>query len=201
MVIVNGEGTGGTTTLSAGNAIRSDEPLREIGIRLDSEFEELAGEVPASTAHQRTWSAPTRRLFEASERLGLEPRPTPKMIDDQRCRRCGRCVLGCPNRAKWDSRRFLEQAMGRGAELITGCRVRRVVIRDGRAVGVVARVGRGESSSRPTWWSSARAGWAPLPCWNARASPASPGFSSTLSCAWPLPGRTAGSTASFPCLS
>jgi ferredoxin len=141
MVIVNGAGPGGTTTLSTGNALRSDEALRELGILLDREFEELAREVPASTAHQRTWSAPTRRLFEISERLELQPRPMPKMIDDRRCRRCGRCVLGCPNGAKWDSRRFLGQAMANGARLVSGARVQRVVIRDGRAVGVKARIG------------------------------------------------------------
>ena len=141
MVHVNGAGTGGTTTLSAGNALRMDEPLRQIGIRLDREFEELAREVPASTGHQRTWSAPTRRLFEIGERLGLQPRPTPKMIDFGRCRRCGRCVLGCPNGAKWDSRRFLDTAIERGARLVCGARVRKVVIRNGRAVGVRVRVG------------------------------------------------------------
>ena len=141
MVHVNGAGTGGTTTLSAGNVLRMDEPLREIGIELDPEFEELSREVPASTAHQRTWSEPTRRLFEIGERLGLEPRPTPKMIDFGRCRRCGRCVLGCPNGAKWDSRRFLDRAIEKGARLVSGARVREVVIRDGRAVGVRARIG------------------------------------------------------------
>jgi choline dehydrogenase-like flavoprotein len=141
MIHVNGAGTGGTTTLSAGNALRMDEPLREIGIRLDREFEELSREVPVSTAHQRTWSESTRRLFEIGERLGLQPRPTPKMIDFGRCRRCGRCVLGCPNGAKWDSRRFLDQAIEKGARLVSGAKVRNVVIREGRAVGVRVRMG------------------------------------------------------------
>ena len=141
MIIVHGAGPGGTTTLSAGNAIRSDEALRQIGITLDREFEELSHEVPASTAHQRTWSEPTRRLFEISEHLGLQPRPIPKLIDDRRCRRCGRCVLGCPNGAKWDSRRFLDRAIEKGARLTSGARVREVVIREGRAVGVRARIG------------------------------------------------------------
>ncbi|RPI58868.1 MAG: extracellular solute-binding protein, partial [Chloroflexi bacterium] len=75
------------------------------------------------------------------EELGLEPRPTPKMVDDGRCRRCGRCVLGCPHGAKWDSRRFLDDARAKGARVLTGCRVREVVVRGGRAVGVRARVG------------------------------------------------------------
>ncbi len=141
MVHVNGAGTGGTTTLSAGNVLRMDEPLREIGINLDREFEELSHEIPASTAHQRTWSEPTRRMFEIGEGLGLRPRPTPKMIDFGRCRRCGRCVLGCPNGAKWDSRRFLDKAIEKGAKLVSGARVRNVVLREGRAVGVRVRIG------------------------------------------------------------
>jgi len=141
MVLVNGLGTGGTTTLSTGNALRMDESLKAIGVDLDAELDQLAREVPASTDHQRSWSEPTRKLFEVSRDLGLEPRPTPKMVDYGRCRRCGRCVLGCPYGAKWDSRRFLDQAVALGAELLTGCTVRRVVIRGGRAVGVKVRFG------------------------------------------------------------
>jgi choline dehydrogenase-like flavoprotein len=141
MVMVNGVGTGGTTTLSAGNALRMDGCLREIGIDLDREFAELAGEVPVSTAHRQKWSAATRRLFEICAAKGLEPRPTPKLVDYARCRRCGRCVLGCPFGAKWDSRRFLDDAVRMGAELVCGSKVTKVVIRGGRAIGVRARVG------------------------------------------------------------
>jgi choline dehydrogenase-like flavoprotein len=141
LVHINGAGTGGTTTLSAGNALRMDGPLRELGIDLDREFEELASEVPVSTAHHHGWSEPTRRLFELCDAAGLAPRPTPKMIDPRRCRRCGRCVLGCPCGAKWDSRRFLDDAVAGGARLLTGCSVRKVVIRGGKAAGVQARFG------------------------------------------------------------
>ena len=141
MIMVNGSATGGTTVLSAGNALRVDGCLREIGINLDREFAELAREVPVSTAHQHTWSTTTRRLFEVCARKGLAPRPTPKIIDNTRCRRCGRCVLGCPFGAKWDSRRFLDDAVRMGAELVCGSRVTKVVIRGGRAIGVRARVG------------------------------------------------------------
>lgn len=141
MLVVNGRGTGGTTTLSTGNALRLDGELRALGIRLDEEFAELGREVPQSTEHQARWTPATRRLFAACEGLGLAPRPTPKMIDFGRCRRCGRCVLGCPNGAKWDSRRFLEDAIRKGARLETGWHVRRAAVRDGKAVGVWARRG------------------------------------------------------------
>jgi choline dehydrogenase-like flavoprotein len=141
MVMVKGAGTGGTTTLSAGNALRADDCLREIGIDLDKEFEELAREIPQSTAHRLNWSPATRKLFQICRDRGLEPSPTPKLVDASLCRRCGRCVLGCPFGAKWDSRRFLDDAVGMGAELVSGARVTKVVIEKGRALGVRARVG------------------------------------------------------------
>lgn len=141
MVLVNGIGTGGTTTLCTGNALRMDGDLKELGIHLDAEFAELEQEIPISTRHQERWRPITRRLFEICTEMGLEPQPTPKMGNYEKCIRCGRCVLGCPNGAKWDSRQFLSQALAHGAQLRTGCRVERVVIESGRATGVVAKTG------------------------------------------------------------
>jgi ferredoxin len=141
MLVVNGRSAGGTTTLSTGNALRFDAKLRSLGVDLDEEFAQLGREVPRSTEHRAWWTPATRQLFAACEELDLSPRPTPKMIDFGRCRRCGRCILGCPNGAKWDSRRLLEDAARRGAALESGSRVRRVVIQDGKAVGVIARRG------------------------------------------------------------
>lgn len=141
LVLVRGIGTGGTTTLAAGNALRLDRDLKAIGIDLDEEFAELGREVPVSTAHQARWNETTRRLFEVFETMGLDPRPLPKMRRHESCGPCGRCVLGCPSGAKWDSREFLRQAVDRGARLVTGCRVERVEVEAGRATAVTARVG------------------------------------------------------------
>jgi choline dehydrogenase-like flavoprotein len=131
MVLVRGACTGGTTTLNTGNMLRCDEALRELGIDLDPEFAALQAELPISTAHERRWRMTTRQLFSACEGLGLDPRATPKAVDHNRCRRCGRCMFGCPTGAKWDSRRMLAQAVAGGARLKTGARVERVVIERG----------------------------------------------------------------------
>lgn len=141
MVLVNGMGLGGSTTVCAGNALRMDKDLRAAGINLDAEFEEVYREIPVTTSHQKRWHKYTRRLFEICREMGLDPQPTPKMGNYDRCTSCGRCVLGCPQGAKWDSRKFVEIAQTKGAKVITGCRVERVVIRDGHAVGVMARQG------------------------------------------------------------
>lgn len=141
MILVNGIGLGGTTTLCTGNAVRMDQDLRASGINLDAEFEEIYQEIPITTEHQKRWHKHTRRLFEICQEMGLNPRPTPKMGNYDRCISCGRCVFGCPQGAKWDSRRFLEMAQQKGAQVITGCKVERVVIEDGRATGVWAKEG------------------------------------------------------------
>ena len=141
MVLVRGIGTGGTTTMATANALRLDQGLKALGIDLDEEFSELGREVPISTAHQARWNETTRRLFAVFEEMGLAPAPMPKMRRRESCGNCGRCVLGCPSGAKWDSREFLREAMERGARLVTDCRVREVVLEKGRAVGVSAKVG------------------------------------------------------------
>jgi choline dehydrogenase-like flavoprotein len=80
-------------------------------------------------------------LFEICCELGLNPQPMPKMGNYEKCISCGRCIFGCRNGAKWDSRQFLQIARDRGAQVMTNCRVERVVIENGHATGVEARHG------------------------------------------------------------
>ena len=63
MILVNGIGLGGTTTICTGNALRMDRDLKALGIDLDAEFEEIFREIPVTTAHQKKWHKVTRRLF------------------------------------------------------------------------------------------------------------------------------------------
>lgn len=141
VVLVNGVGLGGSTTVCTGNGLRMDHDIRALGIDLDAEFEEIYREIPITTAHQDGWHVTTRRLFTICREMGLDPQPTPKMGDYGRCAHCGRCVLGCPHGVKWDSRQFLQVALDHGAEVMTGCDVRKVVIEGDRATGVQVRRG------------------------------------------------------------
>jgi choline dehydrogenase-like flavoprotein len=141
MILVNGRGLGGTTTICTGNALRMDQELQALGINLDAEFAEIYQEILASTVHQKRWHKHTRHLFAICQELALNPQPIPKMGDYAHCISCGRCVFGCPQGAKWDSRRFLQVALEQGAALETGCNVERVVIENGKATGVVVRKG------------------------------------------------------------
>jgi choline dehydrogenase-like flavoprotein len=141
-VLVNGIGLGGTTTIATGNGVRMDGDLKSLGINLDEEFEEIFREIPITTSHQKRWHPVTKKLFGICNDMELDPQPTPKMGNYDRCIRCGRCVLGCTRDAKWDARRFLSKALENGAALVDKCSVEKVVIRDGVADGVSVKVGR-----------------------------------------------------------
>lgn len=141
MSLVKGIGLGGTTTLATGNGLRYDCDLKAIGICLDEEFEEIKTEVPISTEHQKIWRHSTRRLFEVCKEMGLDPQVTPKMVDYTKCKRCGRCVLGCPEGAKWDTRQLLGVAISHGAQLETGCVVRSMAFSNGKVTRVMVQQG------------------------------------------------------------
>jgi choline dehydrogenase-like flavoprotein len=141
MVLVNCVALGGSTALSTGSAVRVDKDLKALGINLDAEFAEIYREIPISTGHRKLWHKTTKRLFEICKEMNLAPLPTPKMVNYDLCLNCGRCTLGCPQGAKWDSRQFLQIALDNGAHLITSCRVEKILIKDGRATGVQARMG------------------------------------------------------------
>ena len=141
MVLVHGAGLGGTTTISAGNALRMDQDLKQLGIDLDPEFAEIYREITISTEHRNHWRKSTSLLFEACREMNLDPQPTPKMGDYENCTHCGQCVLGCPRGVKWDSRKYLDMALKNGAHRVTGCKAVKVAIQNGRALGVQVQGG------------------------------------------------------------
>ncbi len=74
-------------------------------------------------------------LARGAEALGVAHRPIRRNV--QGCKGSGRCLQGCPHGAKLSmDKSFLPDAVGKGAKIFAGMRVDRIVIEDGRAVGV-----------------------------------------------------------------
>lgn len=144
MILVWGLAPGGTTTISTGNLARGDNGLAEIGIDLAPEFQELESEIGVTETPRERWRPLSVAMFEAAEAMGLDPGPTPKLVNMARCVSCGLCELGCDTGAKWDTRRFLEDLVAKGGKLRTGAPVSRVLVEDGRVVGV--QIGEGRSA-------------------------------------------------------
>lgn len=146
MTIFAGVTEGGSTSISCGNMVRAENGLKEIGLDLSAEFEEIERALTINTIPREMWRPLTSRMFDAAEALGYSPKPTPKATDLNRCIGCGYCELGCVTGAKWDSRRLYKQLLGQGIKLQLGARVRKVIVEGNRAKGIV--IDRGGSTER-----------------------------------------------------
>lgn len=141
LVFVRGVGLGGSTVLTCGNMVRAERGLDEIGLDLGEEFEEIESSLRIAPFPTKRWRPVTREMFEAAERRGLNPMPTPKVVDPAKCRACGLCELGCYYGARWDSRQWLTEVKDQGAVVLTGAAVDKVLVEDGAATGVLVTKG------------------------------------------------------------
>lgn len=141
LVLLRGMTTGGSTVLSCGNMVRAEQGLKEIGLDLTPEFDEIENNMAISEFQKRRWRPTTRKMFEAAEELGLDPKATPKAVDSTKCISCGLCEIGCSTGARWDSRTFLNDAINAGAVLHTSSPVEKVIIENGQAKGVIVKSG------------------------------------------------------------
>lgn len=141
LILVRGLTTGGSTVLSCGNMVRAEHGLKEIGLDLTPEFEEIEKNIRITEFPRKRWQPVTENMFEAAEKLGLKPKATPKAVDSIKCVSCGLCELGCTTGARWDSRSFLDDAFKKGAILHTSSPVEKVIIENGQVRGVIVKSG------------------------------------------------------------
>ncbi|MCE5214858.1 MAG: GMC family oxidoreductase N-terminal domain-containing protein, partial [Methanobacterium sp.] len=141
LILFRGIATGGSTVLTCGNIVRTEHGLKEIGLDLSREFDEIEELIDIRTFPQERWRPITRHMYESADNMGLNPAPTPKAVDSIKCISCGLCEVGCNTGARWDSRRFLDDALSNGAVLHTKSPVKKVLIENGRAKGVIVKSG------------------------------------------------------------
>ena len=146
LVLVRGLAAGGCTVLSCGNLVRADNGLKALGLDLSAEFDELEKLVGVAEVPRERWRPVSGRMFDAANRMGLSPAPTPKAVNMAKCVSCGLCELGCATGARWDSRRFLGDLLRKGGTIRYGMPVRKVLVEKGVARGVLA----GKKSSPET---------------------------------------------------
>jgi long-chain-alcohol oxidase len=151
--IVAGSTLGGGTVVNYSTSFKTPAPVLQEWARVSGSDMFVSGEVEASleAVAERLGvtteaSRPGARdeLMEAGLRkLGWHVDALPRNV--RGCSQdaaCGYCGFGCRLGAKQSTMRtYLEDAAERGARLVTGADVRGVLIQDGAATGVEARVG------------------------------------------------------------
>jgi choline dehydrogenase-like flavoprotein len=142
LVIFRGVTEGGCTSIACGNMVRAENGLKEIGLDLTEEYEEIEKTLTITPIPRERWRPLTQQMYDKAEQLGYTPKPTPKVNDLSKCIGCGYCELGCMTGAKWDSRQVYIDYLGKGISLLTNTSVHKVLLDGNRACGVLVFHGR-----------------------------------------------------------
>ncbi len=139
------EDIGGTTPVSLANACYacstcySNSATTQFKIHDLDLFKELidaSADLKVSSFPANLMGPATRKLVDAGESLGYFMEPMPKFIDFSKCDNCGTCINGCKNGAKWDATHFVNEAIDKGATLISDFTVTKINHEDGKVRGV-----------------------------------------------------------------
>ncbi len=128
---------GGTTMVTAGNAVRTcQKEFKEMGIDLSHEFVEVENELNVGKLPDTHFGEGTLKIMEASSSLGLNMEKMPKFINPEECIPCGKCALGCARNAKWSSLDFIHEARNKDLQIIENTQVTQIITRKGQLKGV-----------------------------------------------------------------
>jgi choline dehydrogenase-like flavoprotein len=156
--LLQGRCVGGSTVMNSAIAHRTPEDVldewHQFGLgasitarALEPHFEALERALSAQAVSDDALGENDRRFLDEASLHGLPARRTHRY--EHGCRGSGRCFTGCPNAAKQGMNvSYIPWALGLGARLFCECRVERVLVEHGRAVGVVARATAGSHSAR-----------------------------------------------------
>jgi choline dehydrogenase-like flavoprotein len=157
IVVPVASAVGGTTVVNSGTCFRAPEAvLADWGERfgigwagdLDADFAEAEEALRVTPLDPATLGRNGQLAMEGAAALGVSSGPISR--NDGGCSQCSSCPYGCPLDAKRGMHvSYLPRAVAAGARLRAGVDVRRVLVEDGRAVGVACMAGGGDGPARP----------------------------------------------------
>jgi choline dehydrogenase-like flavoprotein len=128
---------GGTTLVTAGNAVRTcQKEFKDIGIDLEEELQEAEQELDVKTLPNSHLGEGTRKIMESASSMGLNMEKMPKFINSEKCIPCGQCTMGCPRNAKWTTLSYLEEAENLGIQILNNINVTQITSCNGKVTGV-----------------------------------------------------------------
>jgi len=155
MPFVQGRAVGGTSVVNGAICWRLPRDVHEEWLRadpalasalpwesLEREFDILERDLAIAPTPDGTAGRKNLLMARGAEALGLEHRAISR--NTRHCRGLGRCLQGCPegNKLSMD-RTFLPEAVSLGLSLFSSVRVRRLLFKSGRCIGVAARAASG----------------------------------------------------------
>ncbi|MHB8511948.1 MAG: GMC family oxidoreductase N-terminal domain-containing protein [Actinomycetota bacterium] len=164
--LLMGKAVGGTTVVNAGTCVRTpDHVLRrwvkEAGIEgidpvsMRPIFERVQRTMHVQPTPEEVLGENARIFRTGVQELGLHGLPISRNIAG--CRGCGVCTFGCPSDAKQSTNiSYLPRAQRAGATIYARCAVRQILVREGRARGVIGELLDDQGVARATLTVRAR---------------------------------------------
>ena len=130
---------GGSTVVSCGNGVRClEDEFNVLGVDLSAEFAEAENEMSIAPIPEELLSDGSKKIRWAAKELGYNMELMPKFLKATSCRKCGQCVFGCVECAKWTALDYLKEAIDKGAKILYETKVEKIKIQNGRANGVIS---------------------------------------------------------------
>ncbi len=148
--VMMGRCVGGSSVLTGGVCFRTPgyvlhEWRNQHGLteltepHMDAVFREVERNIHVEEVPAAMRSNSTRRFADGAAKNGHPLKPTRR--NTKGCDGCGRCNFGCPHQAKMSvDLTYLPRALAAGARVWSDCLVEKVVVKNGRAVGLTGRV-------------------------------------------------------------
>ena len=155
-----GRGVGGTTLVNSGTCFRAPDKVlaswrNELGLadftpeRMAPFFEQVERDLEIGPSTAEALGVPARVMARGCERLGYSHHALNRNAPG--CDGQGLCCFGCPTDAKRSTNvSYVPMALEKGAQVVTGLTVDRVLVEEERAVGVEGTVDRGGVPTRVT---------------------------------------------------
>ncbi|MFP4039831.1 MAG: GMC family oxidoreductase N-terminal domain-containing protein [Desulfosudaceae bacterium] len=142
--MVRGLITGGSSVFYYGTCFDIPfEMLKSYGIDVSREAESIKQDVPIRPLSDDVMGAKAKLIMKSARELGYDWHKLNKFMHqdrwDRSTQKFGNFYYGDPNDVKWNARIFVDEAVDDGAVLINNARVKKVIIENGRAVGVQYR--------------------------------------------------------------
>jgi choline dehydrogenase-like flavoprotein len=134
--------TGGSTGLYFGVVSYPHlDTFNALGIDLSGALEAVRKELPIASLPDEMLGEKSRRLRDTALSLGHAWEKRDMLVDLQQCK------AGYSYEAKWKARTYVDDALRHGATLVTRATVQKILVEDGRAVGVAYRTKKGMGGS------------------------------------------------------
>ncbi|HEY2053355.1 MAG TPA: GMC family oxidoreductase [Solirubrobacterales bacterium] len=157
IVVPVAKAVGGTTVVNSGTCFRAPEAVlddwaKRFGIDwatdLDADFAEAEEMLCVQALDPATMGRNGQLAMEGAAAIGASGGPISRNAGG--CDQCSSCPFGCPIDAKRGMHvSYLPRAVAAGARVRAGVEAHRILVEDGRAVGVACRVGDGDGPSCP----------------------------------------------------